>query len=74
MHVCDNCPELVGSNSSIPTAQVIIQSIMDEDILVLVTPRGYKSNNLRIVLQLCLISMAYYIQYFTDIPILFHAH
>ena len=74
MHVCDNCLELVGSNSSIPTAQVIIQSIMDEDILVLVTPRGDKSKNLRNVLQLCLISMAYYIQYFTDIPILFHAH
>ena len=35
-HVCNDCPQLVGNHSSVSTAQVFINGIMDEGILVLV--------------------------------------
>ena len=35
MQISDDCPQLMGNHSSVSTAQVVIEGIMDEGILVL---------------------------------------
>ena len=35
LHISDDCPKFMGNHSSVSTVQVVIESIMDERILVL---------------------------------------
>ena len=35
LQICDDCPQFMGHHSSVSTAQVVIEGIMDEGILVL---------------------------------------
>ena len=35
LQISDDCPKFMGNHSSVPTAQVVIEGIMDEGILVL---------------------------------------
>ena len=35
LHVCDDCPKFMSNHSSVSTAKVVIEGIMDEGILVL---------------------------------------
>ena len=52
LHICNDHSQFMGNHSSISTAQVVIEGIMDEDILVLYEERTSLLTTLALELEL----------------------